>query len=227
MKKVLVCALSAIVLTAGVSSCAKTTKGKISEDWNITSIATNSSSTSGGTTSTSSSTTTIAGNAYTKATTGTNGQTSTVSGTVTKYNFIIKKDGTYEKNSDYQFVYSMSGTDHTMHVVETEKGTWSFVGTNKTDEFKKNERVVFNTTSFTSNNSDSYLFGGSTVTNTSLDTYSFLVGESSTIFTVTESTGKKLVLSSEENSSNSSSVNNGSTSTDSDSGKTTITLEKP
>lgn len=226
MKKVLVCALSAIVLTAGVSSCGKTTKGKISEDWNVTSIVENSSSTSGGTTTTSSSTTTVSGNAITTTTTS-GGSTNTDAGTVNKYQFIVNKDGSYERNEDITYSETNSGTTQTKNYVFTEKGTWSFVGKNKSDDFKKNERVVFNTTSYEGKTTVTYTNSGVTTTSNGSYSGTFLVGENSTIYNVDESTSKKLVLTSESNSTNSSTNSSGTTSSSADSGKTTITLEKP
>jgi hypothetical protein len=222
MKKVFVCALSALVLAAGVSSCAKTTKGKITEEWNVTSIAGNSSNTSGGTTSTSSFTTTVSGNAISNVSTS-GGTTNTSTGTVAEYKFNINKDGSYEMKSDITYV---SG-NNTQREVSSEKGTWSFVGTNKTDEFKKNERVVFNTTSSTGTTTNTTTVGGATVTSTSSSSDSYVVGENSTIYTVTESTKDKLVLGVDRNNTSSSTNGGGTTTSSAYSSKTTITLEKP
>lgn len=222
MKKVLVCALSAIVLTAGVSSCGKTTKGKISEDWNFTSLVGNSSSTSGGTTNSSSYSTTISGSTITSTETS-GGTTDTENGTVAKYVMSIKKDGTYEISSDVTWIDG----SYSQQEISTEKGTWSFVGKNKTDEFKKNERVIFNTTSENSTTTTKNNVGGSVVTNTTSGSDTYLVGQNSIIYTVVESTGKKLVLETEYNGTSSNTSASGTVTSSAYSGKTTITLEKP
>ncbi|HRO76422.1 MAG TPA: hypothetical protein PLP27_09770 [Crocinitomicaceae bacterium] len=109
----------------------------------------------------------------------------------------------------------------TEHRVWKHTGTWSFIGTNKTDEFKKNERIVFNFLNISFTNATTI----NSTTTTSSGTESYKVGELSMIYTVKESTGKKLVLFSETENVNSN-TSGSSTSTSSSKGTYEITLEK-
>ena len=224
MKKIFLSVLSIALVAGTMSSCGKTSKGKISEDWNVTKIEYTDSDTQSGTTTTSSSTTTINGTTLTRVSTN-GGTTTTTNGTANKYTYTIKKDGTFEANTDVTYVTSGTGYTTTTNQVNKTTGTWSFVGKNKTDDFKTNERVVFNTLSSTGTTTTTYTSGSTSQTSTSSDTDTYKVGENSSIYTVKESTGKKLVLASEWDNS-SSNINGSTTTTSSSKGSTTITLEK-
>lgn len=216
MKKIFLGVLSIALIAGTMTSCGKTTTGKMSEEWKVTSIESTSSSTNNGTTTTSSSKTTISGTSLTQ--TSVSGSNTTTSAAVANvYTYNIKKDGTFELNTDV----TVSQTGYSQKRVNKQTGTWSFVGTNKTDSFKKNERVVFNTLTSTSTTTNT----SGNVSSTSSDSDSWKVGENSAIYTVKESTSKKLVLA-QENNSTSSTTSGSSTSTSASSGTTTITLEK-
>lgn len=213
-----------IALVAGtMTSCGKTTKGKLSEEWNVAKIENKSTNiSSSGNTTTNSSVITIDGTNLTRVTTNSNG-TTTTTGTVSKYAYIINKDGTFEIAIDVTYVTSGTGYTETTKQVRTTTGTWSFVDKNKTDEFKKNERVIFNTLSVAETNTSTLAYSGTTTSTTTSNSNSssYIVGENSSIYTVEESTGKTLVLVREHSSSST-----GSNGTNSSSGSATITLEK-
>ncbi|HRO75173.1 MAG TPA: hypothetical protein PLP27_03375, partial [Crocinitomicaceae bacterium] len=151
--------------------------------------------------------------------------TDTNTGTANTYTYTIKKDGTFELNTDVTYVTTGQGYTTTSNQVQKQTGTWSFVGKNKTDDFKTNERVVFNTLNSTGTSTTTYSSGGTSQTSSSSSSNSYKAGENSDIYTVVESTGKKLVLSSEWDNT-SSSTSGSQTSTSSSKGSQTITLEK-
>lgn len=161
-------------------------------------------------------TTTMTETTY-KSTTSTtsNGSTTTMTSeaTVNANEMTIEKDGTWTSTRDI----SSTNNGVTQKTTTTASGTWAFVGKTKGDDFKKNERVLFNTLSET--NTQVVSFGGTSQTSTSTDTY--MTGEYVMIYTVTESKGKELSLEAEMGNS---STSGGSTS--SSTGKTTIKLSE-
>jgi len=124
--------------------------------------------------------------------------------TVSLYDMIINKDGTYSMNRAW--VTTSTGTDWggfdytaTQTASYVESGSWSFVGKAK-DAYKNKERVAMNTTTaiWTSQTTTVTVLGGG-VTNTSIgntnvddDTYS--IGENSSIFDIDMLKGKEMTL---------------------------------
>ncbi len=219
MKKLIFSALSIALLAGGISSCAKSTKGKVSNDWKVDSyeVKTVDTDENGDQTIT---TTTMSGNTVVKRTENVSSGSSTTttqSGTLNSATFKIEKDGTWTMQRDYSYTMTPSpGVTVTKNTVETESGTWSFVGKNKEEDFKKNERVLFNTLSSTSTTTSVTTLGSSSTTTTTSDTDTYMTGENTMIYTVTESKSKELKLSSEAGhtfSSGSNSTNNKTTTT--------------
>lgn len=225
MKKIFLSVLSIALVAGTMSSCGKTSKGKVSDEWNLTKSEYTSSNTSSGTTTTSSGTTTITGTTLVDTQTS-GGQTQTTNGTANKYTYTFKKDGTFEINTDLTYTNSGTGYTTTNNSVGTETGTWSFVGKNKADGFKTNERIVLNTLSSTDKSTTTTTYNGQSTTSNSSSSNTWKVGENSQILTVVESTGKKLVLSSEWDNTSSNTNSNNQTTTSSSKGTGTITLEK-
>ena len=197
MKRIVIYSLS-VLLVAGVAiSCKKTSKGKMSNDWNLSEFSSTETETDNdGDVYTE--TITSDGTSITRTTSNTsNGSTSsnTVQGVVNDYSYVINKDGTWEETMDVTFTSTNSGTTTTENSVMTSSGTWNFLG--KIEEFKKNERVVFNTLSETMSNTTSTTFGGSTLTSSSSETESFANGENSEVMLVVESKRKELQLKTE------------------------------
>ncbi len=125
--------------------------------------------------------------------------------TVSLFDFIINKDGTYTMNRNWVTVSSgtdvWTGFDYTATetATYTESGSWSFVGKAK-DEYKNKERVVMNATSTTSTSQTTtvtQIGGGLTNTSTgntnkSEDTYE--IGENAAIFDIDMLKGKEMTL---------------------------------
>lgn len=213
MKKIITFGLSLVLLAGGISSCKKTSKRKVSNDWKVVKYEEEYSSITSG------SSLKIDGASAVKTSTN-NGSISTSTGSVNDYIFSIKKDGTWQKESDITWSF---GSNNTQNIKITDKGTWFFLGKNKTDKFKKNEKIVFVTKSsetITKNN-----FGGTLTSNMNSYTEEDL-NYADVIYTVVESKSKKLVLETvTERTSSSSSTDYGDSASHGN-GKVTITLEQ-
>lgn len=209
MKKIFYCTLSVAFLAASVASCAKSSKGKMANDWKVTSYQeTEKDVYSNGDMSNSS--TSMTENSVTQTTEDTpNGgstTTDTQTGTVSTNALTIKKDGTWTWTMNYTITENQ-GVTVINNYNSLRSGTWSFVGKTKGDDFKKNERVMFNVLSESGTNVQTV--GNITTTNTYSDTY--MTGEYPMLFTVKESTGKSLEL--EAKGANTSTNGGSSTST--------------
>ena len=181
MKKVLLFVAAAALVSGTMVSCGKSTKGKMDGEWNLDSMTMTETYTSGGSTSTDAMT--IDGTTVTQSSTS-GGSTTTTTGTVNTATWTIKKDGTYERILSVTF----AGTGYSNTNVSTTTGNWDFAA--GVGEFKKNERVIFSATSETQSSSNTV--GGSTTTSTSTDTY--LDGERSDVYVITESKSKSLEM---------------------------------
>lgn len=180
--------------TAGfMTSCGKSSKGKLAAEWKLDSMTSTSTYSSGGT-----STTSISGTTYTE-TSGSGTQT----GTVKTASWTIEKDGTWTRTLEIEMTETFSGVTYTTNNKNVSEGTWDFLA-GKTDEFKKNERVVFNTKTSTDTNVTTS--GG--VSNTTTETNTYLDGENSMIYVISESKKKSLTLT--YSGSNTNTDNSGS-----------------
>ncbi len=198
MKKVIVLALSAAFLTLSISSCKKTTKRKLSNEWKVVKMSSDFELTYADG-SRSSSLSIYSGNSITKTLKDTdpNGSESTTieTGEVSEFTYTIDKDGTWKKSSNFKWVFSDGSSNQQ---IREDKGTWYFLGKNKGDKFKKNEKVVFYTNE--SSSKEINIDGSTTATDLFNDTYKG--SEDGVIFTVVESKGKKLTLEYSYNTSN-------------------------
>lgn len=192
MKRTLFYTLSVAFLTAGMVSCGKTTKGKMVNEWKVTSQTETSTSVQSNGNKTEQ-TTTYSENAVTKTTVQTPSigpaLTTSQTGIVNSNTLTIDKDGTWTWT---QTILYGSGNSTALSTDE-QSGTWSFVGKTKGDEFKKNERVLFNVLS--AKNTTVQTSNGSATTNKTTDTY--LTGENTMIFTVKESKKDELQMEAE------------------------------
>lgn len=197
MKKIIIYSLSVLLVAGAAISCRKTSKGKMSNEWQLSDYSSTETRTDDDgdvntTTITSDGTTITSTSSYTSGGTTTS---NTATGVVNDYSFVIDKDGTWEETMDVTF----TDTDGNATSVETtatvSSGTWNFLG--NVEEFKKNERVVFNTLSETNNYSSSTTFGGTTISSSSSETESFANGENAEIMLVVESKRKELELMTE------------------------------
>lgn len=206
MKKVLFFVALATFTAGTISSCGKSTKGKMDGEWTIDAFESTEkyTSTNGNTTTDKE---TISGTTVTfsKEYSATPVLNNTSTGTVDAATWSIKKDGTWEKTVTYTEVAS----NITYKRTTVTSGNWDFLA--GVGEFKKNERVSFNTLSSKRTMSVTPN-GGSTNTTTTSDTY--LDGEVTSIYVITESKKKSLKMEFEGN--------NVYTDTDGDKETTTI-----
>lgn len=225
MKRLFILGFSAALLAGGVSSCKKTSKGKMSNEWKVSSMTTETTSVSanGNKTVTSISL---------DGTTGTKKTTFTVSGTdtetkktaaVTEMTYTIEKDGTWKSVNDVTWTTTFTGGSSSDATKTTTSGTWSFLSKNKSGDFKKNERVVFNTLSEDATTVSSTTIGGSTSSAESSESETYAEGESAVTYVVVESKGKELQLKADMKGT-SSSTSGGTTSTSSNEGTQSMTL---
>lgn len=232
MKKLFVYGLS-IALVAGAASCKKSSKGKMANEWTISSMETSSTDTDASGDKTSQ-TMTIDGTTikivYTDSPSGGTSTTTTTNGTVNNAKMTVAKDGTWSRDLSFTVVNETSfgsityttTTEQTM----TESGTWDFLnGVSK--DFKKNERVVFNTLDSKTTTKSTTTDGTTSSTTSDSDASTYAEGEMSSVMVIVESKGKELQMKSEESSTSSWSNTNGGTTTSSNSsstGMTTVTL---
>ena len=181
MKRITICLLSVTLLAA----CAKTNKGKLTNEWKITSYQDESYFTSSeGDVSNVVTTMTETSLSQSHHMTD-NGNTYDTSneGTVNSHVLTIRKDGTWTWAKDITYA------SFDQQYSSEQSGTWSFTGKSKGDDFKKNERILFNILSIKSKTvhiSDQEVM--------SEDTKTFLTGENTMIYTVSESKRKELQL---------------------------------
>jgi hypothetical protein len=160
--------------------------------------------------------------------TGGSATTTTTNGTVNASTMTVGKDGTWSRNLDITITddYDFGGTTFTItsNSVMAESGTWDFLnGVSK--DFKKNERVVFNTLSSTTTTTTTTEGGGISDVSTDVDTQTYAEGEMSEVMVVVESKGKELQMSSDAAStSTSSETSGGSTTTTNSSASSTTTI---
>ena len=226
MKKLILSTLSIALIAGGMTSCGKSSTGKMSNDWTVDSYEMKDVETAanGNTTTT---TTKISDGTMTQTTTSSQSPSSstTTTANVPTAEYTIKKDGTW--SSAVTMVNTLNPTA-TVSIVttrtETTSGTWAFVGKNKDEDFKKNERVIFNTLQSTSTETTATTTGSTTNTSTSSDTDTYMTGDNVTIYTITESKKKELQLTSEAKQTNTSSSSGSPSSSTSSSVTTTINL---
>ena len=189
MQKNVSYALSLALLVVGMASCAKSTKGKVTNEWKVVSYSENDSFSNAGGQS-GATITTMTETTYTQDFTSSNGgmtSSNSSSGTVNAHELILKKDGTWSLIED---LTNNQGNGSSRNVTE-QTGTWAFVGKTKGDDFKKNERLLFNI--LTKKRTSAY-----TVTQIVVNQFSendtYLTGENVLIYTIKESGKKEMEL---------------------------------
>jgi hypothetical protein len=205
----------AVLLVTFISSCSKVTKSEVVNYWNVESYEMVQTENIPGGTNTA--IMNIVGSKYNYIEDFFDKADTIEDGKVQYFLFTIKKDGTWVIEKD--LIYTKSFALSTRRWVERESGTWSFLKKTKGDSFKKNERIIFNTLKKTY--TKGYAGVGFGPDNTNL---TYLTGENSTIYTITEATNKKLKLElHKSNSSNSNTLlENGETYTTTNSTKISL-----
>ena len=211
MKKTLILLCVAALGAGTISSCAKSSNGKFSGEWTISSLTTTETDTDGSGTDTE--VMTVDGGMLTavSSSTASGSTTSTINGTVPTATWTIEKDGTWTRTTDMTISITDPSYSFSSQTVATESGTWSFVGKNKTAELGKNERVVISTLVSTTAGTDIFTIGGVADTDTYTDTETYAEGENVETYLITESKSKELSLSQVGASSYSTTDSNGTT----------------
>ena len=226
MKKTFILLFVAALGAGTMSSCNKSNKGKLSGEWTLSSMTETSSETYGNPSVTDTDITTLDGSTVTveSSSTAAGSATSTTNGIVNAANWTIEKDGTWSRTTDITLSGEETGYTFTQSLAETETGTWSFLGKNKTAELGKNERVVMSTLTSASNSSFTYtVTGGNPVTSSSSDSNTYAEGDNVATYLITESKKKDLTLT-QVGASTYSNTDAGGTTTSSSSSLSTIVL---
>jgi hypothetical protein len=206
MKKTTTYILAFTFVLATIVSCGKTSRGKISNEWKISSYEDKSSYTSGTLKIDYSE---IGTDASFQRTTTQGSNSSIVEGKISTNDITINKDGTWSGASEMDYTVTNDGdfgaTSTTKTIVkESRSGTWSFIGKNKTEEFKKNEKVIFNILSLdkTETAISVVSFPGTTETSswttTNSESLTYNSGQVNMIFHIDESSRKELKLSTDD-----------------------------
>ena len=191
MKRIISYMLIVFVLAAGMAACGKTNKGKMSNEWKVTSMEskeTYENSTGSKTVSTFTMTeSTITETNYYEYVPGPPAYTEIETSEVNANEFIINKDGTWSWVIDA----TQTTSNGTHQEILEQAGTWSFLDRTKGDDFKKNERVLFNVLTLKARNI--VIENGITVDDFT-DNLTYTTGKSTMIYTVIESKKDKLEL---------------------------------
>ncbi len=135
--------MSKVFFTAALSlsiiACGKTTKGKLDGEWTVSSYESINTETGVGSTETS----TEKHDGSTLTTTHTIGSlTNQKTAKVLQHDINFKKDGTYSFVYQTEETKTVGGITTVTNETTNNEGVWNFVGTNKSEEFKKNERIA-------------------------------------------------------------------------------------
>ena len=214
MKKSLILLFVAALGAGAMSSCKKSNKGKLSGEWTISSWTSTDTYTYGNPSVTDTDVITLDGS--TVSISSTDGSvTSTINGTVAVATWTIEKDGTWTRTTDLTYTITEPTYSYSAQSVNTESGTWSFIGKNKTAELGKNERVAMSSLSSTTTSTATYTAGGISSTDTTTDTDTYAEGDNVETFLIVESKSKELSLSQVGASSYTSTDSNGTTTSSS------------
>ena len=205
MKRIVILGLSVLLLAGGVLSCKKTSKGKMANEWSVAEFNSEYTSTdddgeeektvvslNGSVLNTTETYTTNLGSVSIQG----------VKEIVNTWTYTIDKDGTWsslqditttELDSVFNFNTFEFDTFISENKVISTSGVWNFIGKSKVEDFKKNERVVFNILSEGSTRTKT-ITPGVTVVTSSKETYN--AGSYAIIYTVMESKKKELTLES-------------------------------
>lgn len=201
MKKTLFALLSMGMIATSMTSCKKTNTRKFSNEWKVTHEETNGNYSEGGISTTTA--TVFEETTVTASTTqmDSNGTTTYAgSGTVQTNDFTINNDGTWSRLTKYQ----LDGEEFNEFYEITLSGTWSFIGKSKSEDFRRNDRVVFYVLS---ENQDHTFVNNSTNESTpeSLKR-TFAMGEYPLVYNIKSSKRKELELEMEGESQSTSNL---------------------
>lgn len=237
MKKLFLNILGFVLVIGTMTSCGKTTKGKFTNEWNVTAVdysyVYNDSYNNGGTTDSGSESSSVNGSQI-------NYSNPNKTGKISSFKITIDKDGSWKEELVYTETENIDDYQSTGEPAVIEKntniktnGTWNLLGKNKSKDLKKNEVVVFSNLKVSVQSTTKTTFLGVTSTDGENTISQFANGFPAGLLTINqvgdtwkieESSRKKLVMS--INDSYSYYFKDGTGVTDQTSNtKTTITLE--
>lgn len=176
------------LLAFSIISCDKSSVNKISNKWTVTSFSESSKTDFG-----KNSTVEYTSNSILYTDTYDWGVVN-YGGVLVENTFTIYKDGMWESKKDFTIVDNNGVNNLVTQTKVTESGTWSFLKPKNKADFKKNERVIFNTLSSTKIQYITPTSGGGP-TDTSSTSTTFQSGTPSITYIIKESSDKKLIFS--------------------------------
>lgn len=233
MKKTLILLFVAALGAGTMSSCKKSSKGKMTGDWTVSSYTMSGTTVVAGTGGTTTSWSDVSdGTTVTSSYTDNSGVT-TITTSTESSTYSILKDGTYSTTTTTVSTSTLDGLnssfvlvpmqDITTTNVSNASGTWSFVKKNKSADVKTNERVVFNETAYDWTSTSVYV---NTAAGTTDGTYTAKTTSSSnssandanymgssSMFTISESKKKTLTFVEVNTNTQNSGSNDGTTAT--------------
>ncbi|WP_343636190.1 hypothetical protein [Fluviicola sp.] len=195
MKKILIYTLSLALTVVGMTACAKSTKGKVTNTWKVTSMenvetSINSNGDKHVSTLSMNESSASEKDDYYPASGVTTSTTRT--GTMNTNEMVIKKDGTWTWTTSVTYTGDNGNSTETEMVEQS--GTWSFLAKSKGDNFKKNERILFNVLAAKLHEVD---MENGVVTDEDTSDLVYSTGKNTMIYTVKESKKGELELESE------------------------------
>lgn len=176
------------ITLVGMTSCGKTTKRKLTNDWKVVSYFEEQEfNTSGGDRSVSTvsmTESTVSNTVIYEPSTGP-GTTNSRTGEVKAHEFAIKKDGTWTYLQEINY----PNNGFASYSLIKMSGTWSFLKKNKGDDFEKNERIHFNVLKSETREKN---YSGTIVMSENSTESSYLTGENVLVYVV--KTSKKDAL---------------------------------
>lgn len=187
--------------TLMVTSCGKTTKGKIDNEWKVT----NHEETTVWIDKTMTQTEVIkldqsdVAITYIQSASGQPTITSTNQGKVLQHAFTIRKDGTWSLIREYYTEHTSQDTLRRFTRYYSASGSWNFLEKGKEDGYGKRERILFQTLQEKTSNVLTFMMEGQPdiVPTSDVTNKTYEPGDFSTIYVVENSSKKNLSLTSE------------------------------
>ncbi|MCT4580399.1 MAG: hypothetical protein N4A35_03200 [Flavobacteriales bacterium] len=196
MKKGFTIGMIVILVISGVVSCKKTSKRKIANEWTVSKMS--SEYIDEGPGGLNKGRLSIDGNSGSSTDISTIGDTSiTIDKTVSVkcYDYTINKDGTFSINNEMTWTRNADGGVVYVDVAKNEiLGKWAFLGKNKTDDFKKNELLVFYTTAMNFKGTNTVIENGTSTSSSSSKSITYSDHDYVSIYKVVASKSKELEL---------------------------------
>lgn len=199
MKKLFILGVAASLLIGGISSCKKTSKGKMSNEWTVSTLKSSSTNTDsdGGTSVTDISFDNKTIQEKIVSTSDLGSFTSEREGSVVEFTYTINKDGSWESVNHVDWINESGALKSVISNKVTTSGIWNLIGKNKSKDLKANERILFNTLSQDISNVTTITIDGASESSSTSSKNVYAAGENFTTYLIVESKSKELELSKE------------------------------